>query len=142
MSVRRKQIQKLKNGDYIMIEDEPCVTKSTKRAQTGKHGHVRITIVGKGVFSYKSRTLTSLTGTLVDVPEIYKGTAQINFIETDSINIMDTVSFQQFDVGWPPDKELYEKIKDLSTNPSKLQDVKLEYWQIADKILITRVSDN
>ena len=142
MSVRRKEIQKLKNGDYVMIEDEPCVTKSIKRAQTGKHGHVRITIVGKGVFSSKSRTLTSLTGTSVDVPEIYKGTAQINFIETDSINIMDTVSFQQFDVGWPPDKEVYERIKDLSTNPSKLQDVKLEYWQIADKILITRVSDN
>ncbi|MFX1504148.1 MAG: hypothetical protein ACFFDH_24525 [Promethearchaeota archaeon] len=39
MSIRRTEIQKLKTGQYIMVDEEPCIIKSTERSKSGKHGH-------------------------------------------------------------------------------------------------------
>ncbi|MFX1304641.1 MAG: translation initiation factor IF-5A, partial [Promethearchaeota archaeon] len=39
MSIRRTEIQKLKAGQYIMVDEEPCQIKSTERSKSGKHGH-------------------------------------------------------------------------------------------------------
>ena len=30
MSIRRTEIQKLKTGQYIMVDEEPCIIKSTE----------------------------------------------------------------------------------------------------------------
>ncbi|MFW9867968.1 MAG: hypothetical protein ACFFEN_17880, partial [Candidatus Thorarchaeota archaeon] len=76
---------------------------------------------------------------MVDVPEIIKGNAQINYIEDASINIMDLESYESIDVEWPKEEELIKKLKELQANPEKISSTQVEYWQFAGKTLLIRV---
>ena len=139
MSIRRTEIQKLKAGQYIMVEEEPCQIKSTERSKSGKHGHAKVRVICIGMFDNNKRSLTIPSGHMVEVPEIIKGNAQINFIEDTLINIMDLESYESLDVLWPSEGELVSKLKDLQKNPAQLSSAQVEYWQIAGKTLINRV---
>ncbi|MFW9938352.1 MAG: translation initiation factor IF-5A [Candidatus Thorarchaeota archaeon] len=142
MSIRRTEIQKLKTGNYIMVEDEPCIIKSTERSKSGKHGHAKVRIICMGMFDNNKRSLTFPSGSMVEVPEINKGTAQINFIEDNLINIMDLESYESMDVPWPIEADLVSKLRELKANPSKMSASQVEYWQIVGKTLINRVISN
>ncbi|MFW9900950.1 MAG: translation initiation factor IF-5A [Candidatus Thorarchaeota archaeon] len=139
MSIRRTEIQKLKIGQYIMVEEEPCIIKSTERSKSGKHGHAKVRVVCVGMFDNNKRSLTIPSGHMVDIPEIIKGNAQINFIEDTSINIMNLESYESFDVDWPQDDDLKNKLKEIQADPSKISATQVEYWQLAGRTLINRV---
>ncbi|MFW9826956.1 MAG: translation initiation factor IF-5A [Candidatus Thorarchaeota archaeon] len=142
MSIRRTEIQKLKVGQYIMVDEEPCIIKSTERSKSGKHGHAKVRVVCVGMFDNNKRSLTIPSGHMVEIPEITKGNAQINFIEDSSINIMDLESYESFDVAWPQEDELRNKLKELQKEPKKISTTQVEYWQLAGKTLINRVFSN
>lgn len=142
MSIRRTEIQKLKTGQYLMVDEEPCIIKSTERSKSGKHGHAKVRVVCVGLFDNNKRSLTFPSGSMVDIPEIFKGSAQINFIEDASINIMDLESYESFDVDWPQDEELAKKLKELQSQPQKISTAQVDYWQLAGKTLLNRVFTN
>lgn len=142
LSIRRTEIQKLKIGQYIMVDEEPCIIKSTERSKSGKHGHAKVRVVCIGMFDNNKRSLTIPSGHMVEVPEIIKGDAQINFIEDISINIMDLETYESFDVDWPQDEDLKSKLKELQADPGKISAAQVEYWQLANKTLINRVFSN
>ena len=139
MSIRRTEIQKLKSGQYIMVDEEPCIIKATERSKSGKHGHAKVRVVCVGVFDNNKRSLTIPSGHMVEIPEIIKGSAQINFIEEKSINIMDLETYESVDVIWPPEEDLKTKLKELQADPGKMSLSQVEYWQLAGKTLISRV---
>ena len=139
MSIRREEVQKLKVGNYIMVEGEPCVIKSSERSKSGKHGHAKVRVVCMGVFDNNKRSLTVPSGHLMEVPEILKGNAQINYIEDNLINIMDVETYDSFDVRWPEDEELVKKMKELQANPSKMAAAQVEFWNLAGRNMINRV---
>ena len=142
MSIRRTEIQKLKTGQYIMVEDEPCQIKATERSKSGKHGHAKVRVVCVGVFDNNKRSLTIPSGHMCEIPEIIKGTAQISFIEDTLINIMDLESYESMDVNWPADEDLISKLKKLKADPGKMSLAQLEYWKLAGKTLVTRIIIN
>jgi translation initiation factor 5A len=142
MSIRRTEIQKLKSGQYIMVDEEPCIIKATERSKSGKHGHAKVRVVCVGMFDNNKRSFTIPSGHMTEVPDIFKGTAQINFIEDALINIMDLESYESMDVDWPKDEELVKKFKDLQADPGKLSSAQVEYWQLAGRTLLNRVIIN
>ncbi|MGV9142103.1 MAG: translation initiation factor IF-5A [Promethearchaeota archaeon] len=142
ISIRREEVQKLKDGNYIMVEDEPCIIKSTERSKSGKHGHAKVRITCVGVFDENKRSITVPSGERVEVPEIIKGNAQISYIEEGTINVMDLESYESFDVKWPQDEAQRKKLKELQNNPSKMAEAKVEYWKLAGKTLINRILMN
>ncbi len=125
-----------------MVDEEPCIIKSTERSKSGKHGHAKVRIVCVGIFDNNKRSLTFPSGSMVDIPEIVKGNAQINFIEDLSINIMDLESYESFDVAWPQDEEIKNKLRELQADPRKISTAQVEYWQLAGKTFINRVFSN
>ena len=125
-----------------MVDEEPCIIKSTERSKSGKHGHAKVRIVCVGMFDNNKRSLTFPSGSMVEVPEIIKGNAQINFIEDTLINIMDLETYESVDINWPAEEELVNKLKDLQANPGKMSATQVEYWQLAGKTLINRVFQN
>lgn len=125
-----------------MVDEEPCQIKSTERSKSGKHGHAKVRVVCVGMFDNNKRSLTFPSGSMVDIPEITKGNAQINYIEDTSINIMDLESYESIDVDWPQDEELKKKLKELQADPSKISTTQVEYWGLAGKTLINRVFSN
>ena len=125
-----------------MIEGEPCIIKSTERSKSGKHGHAKVRIVCVGMFDNNKRSLTFPSGSMVEVPEIIKGNAQINFIEDNIINIMNLETFESMDVEWPKDEKSINTIKELRATPAKMSTSQVEYWQLAGKTLINRIFQN
>ena len=125
-----------------MVEEEPCLIKATERSKSGKHGHAKVRIVCVGVFDNNKRSITIPSGHMVEVPEIIKGNAQINYIEDTLVNIMDVESYESFDVEWPKEENLINKLKDLKTDPSKMSSSQVEYWSLAGKTLLSRVFTN
>lgn len=125
-----------------MVDEEPCVIKNTERSKSGKHGHAKVRVVCVGIFDENKRSLTIPSGHMVEVPEIIKGNAQINFIEDSSINIMDVETYESLDVNWPKEEGLVKKLKDLQADPGKMSATQVEYWQLAGKTLINRVFQN
>jgi translation initiation factor 5A len=142
LSIRRTEIQKLKSGQFIMVESEPCVIKSTERSKSGKHGHAKVRVVCVGLFDNNKRSLTIPSGHMVEIPEILKGVAQINFIEDNSINIMDLESYESIDVDWPKEEDIIKKLKELQADPDKISTAQVDYWNLAGKTLINRVFFN
>jgi translation initiation factor 5A len=139
LSIRRTEVQKLKEGNYIMVDNEPCIIKSTERSKSGKHGHAKVRITCIGMFDNTKRSLTEPSGSMVDVPEIMKGNAQISFIEDNLVNIMDLESYQSLDLPWPKDEEMIKKLKELRDNPKELSTYLVEYWNIVNRYFINRV---
>ena len=125
-----------------MVDEEPCVIKSTERSKSGKHGHAKVRVICVGLFDDNKRSLTIPSGHMVEVPEIIKGSAQINFIEETSINIMDLESYESMDVDWPKDEDLTQKLKELQASPDSIASAQVDYWQLAGKTLINRVVTN
>ncbi len=76
---------------------------------------------------------------MVEVPEIIKGNAQINFIEDDTINIMNLETYESLDVDWPQDESLKNKLKDIQAHPDSISSTQVEFWQLGGKTLINRV---
>jgi translation initiation factor 5A len=126
----------------MMDGEEPCIIKSTERSKSGKHGHAKVRIVCVGLFDNNKRSLTIPSGHMVEIPEIIKGSAQINFIEDTSVNIMDLESYESIDVAWPKDEELSKKLKELQGKPDVIATAQVDYWQLAGKTLINRVFTN
>ncbi len=139
MSIRRTEIQKLKTGQFMMVEGEPCQIKASERSKSGKHGHAKVRIVCVGLFDDNKRSLTIPSGHMVEIPEIFKGSAQITFIEDKSINIMDLESYESIEVDWPKDENSIKKLKELQADPDKISTAQVDYWQLAGKTLINRV---
>jgi translation initiation factor 5A len=123
-------------------EAEPCIIKATERSKSGKHGHAKVRVVCVGMFDNNKRSLTIPSGHMVEVPEIIKGNAQINYIEDVSINIMNVETYESFDVDWPQEEDLKKKLKDMQADPDKISTTQVEYWQLAGKTLINRVFSN
>lgn len=142
MSIRRTEIQKLKTGQYIMVDDEPCIIKATERSKSGKHGHAKVRVVCVGVFDNSKRSITVPSGHLMEVPEIIKDNAQINFIEDNLVNVMNLETYESVDVAWPNDEEMIAKLKELQADPAKMSGAQVEYWQLAGKSLINRIITN
>ncbi len=125
-----------------MVEGEPCIIKSTERSKSGKHGHAKVRIVCVGMFDNNKRSLTIPSGHMVEVPEIIKGNAQINYIDDNSINVMNLETYESMDIPWPTDEDLVAKLKELQANPEKMASAQVEFWQIAGKTLINRIFQN
>ncbi|MHA1148160.1 MAG: translation initiation factor IF-5A [Promethearchaeota archaeon] len=139
MSIRRVEVQKLKVGNYIMVDGEPCIIKSTERSKSGKHGHAKVRITCVGMFDNNKRSITVPSGHLEEVPEILKGNAQITFMDDTNINIMNLETYETYDVPWPTDEDLVKKLKDLQADPDRMAATQVEFWQLTGKTLINRI---
>lgn len=122
-----------------MVDDEPCIVKSTERSKSGKHGHAKVRITCVGMFDNNKRSLTIPSGHMVEVPEILKGNAQITFMDENTINIMNLETYATFDVKWPTEPELIDKLKELQSDPDKMAHVQVEFWELAGRTLINRI---
>ncbi len=77
---------------------------------------------------------------MVDTPEIIKGSAHINFIEDAKLQIMDNESYESFDIEWPKEQDLINKLKELKQDEDKMSHSTVEYWDLLGRKIIKRVT--
>jgi len=115
----------LKEGSFVIIDDEPCKVVEIEKSKTGKHGSAKVRIVGIGIFDGVKRTLVVPADAQVEVPVVEKFTAQIISISGETIQLMDLRDYSTFELTM---NEVEEELK------GKLEPgMQVEVWDIAGR---------
>lgn len=120
----------LKRGQSIVINGEPYKIVSLEKSKPGKHGSAKARITAIHVFNNTKKSIVSPVNAKIDVPLIEKRTAQVVYMEDDSVQLMDLESYESFFALKPTEKKMLDK---LSAN------VEVEYWNVLGRTKIVRV---
>ncbi|MBT3298746.1 translation initiation factor IF-5A [archaeon] len=99
----------LKKGDTIIIDGAPCKVTDTATSRPGKHGHAKVNMMAVGLLDDKKRNLIMPGHDKVEAPIIEKKNAQILSISGNMANVMDSDTFETFDL------EIPEELKEDAT---------------------------
>jgi len=124
------ELGELKEGSWLMIDNEPCQIVEVSHSKPGKHGSAKARVVGIGLFDGSKHTLLSPVDTKVEVPMIEKRNAQVLALIGDNAQIMDLETYEVFEIPLPQDPSLKNTI---------VQGVTVEYWRVSGRQKIMRV---
>lgn len=122
MSWKDVEVRELKEGSYIVIDDEPCRIVEFTTSKPGKHGEAKARIVAIGVFDGQKRSVVYPVKHKVKMPIIDKKTAQVISILGDMAQVMDTSTFETFELPIP--EELKGQLE---------QGKEIQYWEAMGK---------
>ncbi len=91
----------MKKGSFLLIEGIACKVSDTQTSKPGKHGHAKIRITAVGIMDGKKRELVCPAHDNINVPVIEKRTAQVLSISAANANVMDSESYETFDMEIP-----------------------------------------
>jgi translation initiation factor 5A len=109
------EVRSLKEGRYVLIEDEPCVIKSMTHSKTGKHGSAKSRIDAIGIFDGTKRSIIAPVTEKIYVPIVDRKNGQVLSVSGDVVQIMDNADYSTLELKIP--EELKGKIvagKDIS----------------------------
>lgn len=92
-----------KSGTCIVIDGVACKVVDVKISRPGKHGHAKCNITAVGLLDEKKRNIIVPGHDTLDVPVIDKRNAQVLSVTGDMANVMDSESFETFDLKIPED---------------------------------------
>ena len=109
------EARSLKEGRYIMIEDEPCVIRSMSHSKTGKHGSAKFRIEAIGIFDGTKRSYVTPVSDKVYVPLVERKSGSVISVSGDVAQIMDSADYNTLELKIPDDlKGTIEAGKDIS----------------------------
>ncbi|MDV0446299.1 Elongation factor P [Methanosarcinaceae archaeon Ag5] len=104
------EVKELKEGRYVIIDDEACIIKSIAKSKPGKHGAAKARIDAIGIFDNQKRSTVSSVSTKVYVPIVERKSAQVLSISGNMAQIMDLADFTTFEIPIP--EEYMGKVKE------------------------------
>jgi len=90
------EVRELKEGRFVVIDEEPCKILSITTSKPGKHGEAKARIDAVGLFDEKKRSIVHPVTHKVQVPMIDKRKAQILAITVEEVQLMDLENFENF----------------------------------------------
>ena len=114
----------------MMIDDEPCRVISMEKSKPGKHGAAKANIVAVGFFDNRKRNVIMPADRMIDVPVIDKRSATVIADVGEHYSLMDSETFETYDVTKPTDDEVLSKIE---------LNCSVEVWDVMGRKVITRV---
>jgi len=96
-------IGSLQKGNYIIIDGVACKVVSTQTSRPGKHGHAKVRMLAVGLIDGRKREIVKPGHENVEVPIVDKRTAQVLSISGDIANVMDSETYETFDLKIPED---------------------------------------
>jgi len=104
------EVKGLKEGKYMIIDDEPCVIKSISKSKPGKHGSAKARIDVIGIFDNQKRSYIGSVSTKVYVPIVERKSAQVLSITGDIAQLMDMEDYSTFELTIPA--EYKDRVKE------------------------------
>ena len=99
----------LKEGKYVIMDDEPCTIMSITTSKPGKHGAAKARMEGIGVFDSQKRTAVQPVTAKMYVPIIERRSGQVLSVLDDTAQIMDLGDYSTVEIKIPA--ELKERIE-------------------------------
>jgi len=93
------EVRELKEGRFVVIDEEPCKILSITTSKPGKHGEAKARIDAVGLFDEKKRSIVHPVTHKVQVPMIDKRKAQILALAGDEVQLMDLENFENFSLN-------------------------------------------
>lgn len=101
MSTTQAEVRQLREGRYLVIEDEPCKIDSISTSKPGKHGSAKAKIQARSIFDNRKYRMKAPVTERVMVPIIDKRQAQVVSVEGDIVQLMDLESYDTFELTIP-----------------------------------------
>lgn len=98
------EIGKLKEGRYMVIEDEPCRIVGISISKPGKHGAAKSRIEAIGIFDGVKRSVVQPVSARTYVPIVERKSGQVITITGNVIQMMDMKDFQTIEIPTDADK--------------------------------------
>ncbi|WP_342676676.1 translation initiation factor IF-5A [Methanofollis sp. UBA420] len=95
---------KLKEGRYVVVDDEPCKILGIATSKPGKHGAAKARIDVVGIFDGQKRSIVQPVSTKVYVPVVERKVGQVISITGTTVQMMDVKDFTMFEIEVPEDK--------------------------------------
>lgn len=103
------EVRSLKEGKYILIDDEPCIIKSMTHSKTGKHGAAKSRIDAIGIFDGSKRSIVTPVTDKIYVPLVERKSGQVLSVKGDVVQVMDMADYSTLELKIPD--ELKGKIE-------------------------------
>jgi translation initiation factor 5A len=98
----QQEVRELKEGRYLLIDDEPCRIISIQTSKPGKHGEAKARIDAVGLFDGAKRSVVYPVKHKVQVPLIGKRRAQVLSLTDAEVQLMDMESYETFSLPLGP----------------------------------------
>lgn len=102
------EVRQLREGGYIVIDDEPCEIISISVSKPGKHGAAKARIDAIGIFDSQKRSIVEPVTAKIYIPMVERKRAQVLSIAKDNAQLMDLSTFETFELPIP--ENLKDKI--------------------------------
>ncbi len=93
------EVGKLKEGRYIVIDEEPCKIQGISISKPGKHGAAKARIDAVGIFDGMKRSIVSPVSQKVYTPIVERKTGQVISIAGNTVSFMDMKEYTNFELN-------------------------------------------
>ena len=128
MATKVENVGDLQKGSYVVLEGAACRVVDMQVSRPGKHGHSKVRLTAMGIVDGKKRIVVMPGHDNVDVPIIEKKAAQVLSVQNDVANVMDSESYETFDLTVP--EELKGQIK---------EGINIIYWAVLDHKMMKQI---
>lgn len=123
--IKLVSVGSLRKGNYVVIDGAACVVSDTQISRPGKHGHAKVRLSAVGIIDGRKREIVMPGHDNIEAPIIDKRTAQVLSVHGNMANVMDSETYETFDLSVP--EELQGQVKEGSS---------VLYWVILnDKVM-------
>lgn len=112
---------------FLLLDGVAHQVKKMDVSKTGKHGHAKVRFEAVNAFTGKKKVMVVPGHDKFEVPHIDKRTAQILSIHGESVSLMDSESFENFDL------DVTEAF-----DGEVVEGGNVEYWLIEEEKLLKR----
>ncbi len=105
MSVTQAEVRQLKEGRFLVVDEEPCKILSISHSKPGKHGAAKARMDVIGLFDGQKRSVVHTVTDKVKVPMIDKRKAQIVAVLGENVQLMDLETYDTFELPLPTGSE-------------------------------------
>lgn len=119
----------VKQGSFIIIDNEPCRIVEYDKSKPGKHGSAKARVVGIGLFDSVKRSIVAPVSSMIQVPIVEKRAGQVISMMPSSLQIMDLETFEVFEVPIPTAPEVKDRL-----SPG----IEVEYWRVLGRNKVMR----
>jgi translation initiation factor 5A len=98
---QQAEVRQLKEGGYVIIDDEPCEILSISISKPGKHGSAKARIDAIGIFDGQKRSIVQPVSARAYIPIVERGRAQIISVVGNIAQLMDLETYETFELTVP-----------------------------------------
>ncbi len=98
MMRKMTKVGKLKEGNFIIIDDEPCHINNFLTSPPGKQGGGNTKITATGLFDSQKHHIIQPTSAKIEVPIIERGIAEVLAIVANNAQLMNLTTCETFEL--------------------------------------------